>query len=208
MGVQREENPVFRFNPGGGMPLVTVGVFPGMEWAGSEHGVGPPPFFHRTSFAFHGTTLVVGTSESMSLDVRSLGGTLLEIVRLRDVDLTVTDADVQEYRDLMFAMAPDDDTARRRMTERLDAVPILEKKAAYSELLVDPDGNLWVAGLPTGTLSATRWTVFSPEGRLLGDVAVPRRKAFQVLALASTSLLAAWMADLDVHHVGVFAIRK
>jgi hypothetical protein len=208
IGVQREENPVFRFDPGGGKPLATVGVFPGMEWARTEQGIGPPPFFQRTSFALRDTTLIVGTSESMSLDVRSLDGALLEIVRVRDVDLTVTDADVQEYRDLMFSMAPDDDAVRRQVTERLEAVPIPEKKAAYSELMVDPDGNLWVAALPIGTLTATRWSVFSPEGRLMGDVAMPDRKAFQFLALDSTSLLGAWMDDLDVHHVGVFAIRK
>ena len=206
-GLQREQDPVLRFGLEGGAPLGTVGVYPGMEWYATKGGIGPPPFAHRVSFAVRDTTLIVGTSETMSLDVRSFDGRLLGIVRVPGVDLTVTDADVQAYRALLMSRAPQDEAVRKGVMDRLDAVPPPAEKAAYSNVMVDADGNLWVGELPVGTLAPRRWTVFSPEGRLLGDVMVPD-ETFQILDLGADALLGVWMDDLDVQHVGVYAIRK
>ncbi len=206
--VQREEDPVIRFGPEGGAPLNTIGVFAGMEWYRGDRGIGPPPFQHQACFALRDTSLVVGTSDDMSLQLLSLDGDLREIIRVPGVDLAVTDADMKAFVDARLARMPPDENARKQAMDWFDGLPKPEKKAAYSRVMVDEDGDLWVAEAPVRTLAPARWTVFSPDGRLLGDVAVPSDRLFRVLDVGSTKLLGLWMDSLDVENVGVYAIEK
>lgn len=201
---ERERDPVFRVDRDGAL-LDTVGVFPGMEWVRTAQTIGPPPFAHRASFAVRDTSLVVGTSDDMSVEILSLDGALKGLVRLRGVDLGVTDADVAAYRKMMLAFARD---AQQRafVQQRLDAVPMPRKKAAYARIMVDGDDDLWLYDFPVGSQFPPGWSVFSAEGRYLGHVAAPDR--FTALEFGSSRVLGYWTDPLGVQHVRIYAIEK
>jgi hypothetical protein len=51
-----------------------------------------------------------------------------------------------------------------------------------------------------------RWTVFDPEGRMLGTVATPAR--FRVFSIGTDYVLGVWRDDMDVEHVRLFTLEK
>jgi hypothetical protein len=51
-----------------------------------------------------------------------------------------------------------------------------------------------------------RWTVFDPEGRMLGTVATPAR--FRVFEIGTDYVLGVWADDMDVEHVRLFTLEK
>lgn len=53
-------------------------------------------------------------------------------------------------------------------------MPIPERRPAYSEIAVGPDGHVWVEHHRRyRERGPTSWSVFDPDGRWLGDVRVP-----------------------------------
>lgn len=84
------------------------------------------------------------------------------------------------------------------------AVP--EKRPAYSRLLGDQEGNLWVAEYARDARHVTSWAVFDTEGVLLGTVGMPDR--LHVLEIGSDWVLGAWRDELDVEHVRLHELHK
>lgn len=204
-GMARERDPVLRVDLETGALLDTVGVYPGMEWYATEGGIGPPPFGHMTWFALRDSTLVVGTSEDFSVDLYGLDGRLAGIERVGGMDLAVHDGDMEAYREA-WADVVDDPEALKRLLDRLDAIPAPERKAAYSRILADDAGNLWLLEPPTGPIQPKRAFVISAEGRWLGSVALPDR--FVPLDVSASAIVGLWRDELDVQHVRVYAILK
>jgi hypothetical protein len=84
---------------------------------------------------------------------------------------------------------------------------------AYSDLIEDADGNLWVEHfrMAFGRVQGpdrrpTRWSVFDPNGRWLGEVEVPA--SFVVSSITSDKVLGFWQDEFDVEHVRVYALIK
>jgi hypothetical protein len=70
----------------------------------------------------------------------------------------------------------------------------------FSEALVDSDQRLWVAEAAwPAARPPSRWSVFAPEGYLLGDVELSDR--LTPLDSRSDTLLAVWLDDVDVPHL-------
>lgn len=204
-GMARERDPVLRVDLGTGAVLDTVGVYPGMEWYATEGGIGPPPFAHMAWFALRDSTLVVGTSEDFSVDLYALDGRLAGIERVSGIDLAVRDGDMEAYRNA-YAEVVDDPQQLERLMDRLDKVPVPERKAAYSMILADTEGNLWLLGVPVGPHLSREVSVISPQGRYLGTVTLPER--FVPTDIRGDALVGYWRDELDVQHVRVYAILK
>ena len=84
--------------------------------------------------------------------------------------------------------------------QRYDDEQFGEWLPLFSRALVDSDGRLWVAGTTwPDTGSPSQWSVFSPEGFLLGDVELPER--LTPLDSRGDTLLAVWLDEFDVPHV-------
>jgi 6-bladed beta-propeller len=201
---ERERDPVYRVDREGGH-LDTLGVFPGMEWVMVARGIGPPPFAHHTSLTIRDTTVVIGTSDDMSVQIRSLDGALEGLVRLRGVDLSVTDADMAAYRTMMLGLVRNEEQ-RTMIQERLDAMRVPARKAAYGRVEVDGEGDVWLEDVAVGSPFPPGWSVFSPDGRYLGRVGAPER--FRVLELGASRVLGYWTDPMDVPHVRIYAIDK
>ena len=92
---------------------------------------------------------------------------------------------------------------RRRLEEETygETLPL------FASALLDSDGRLWIAGSTwPGEGPPDRWTVFAPDGYLLGDVVLPDR--LTPLASRGDTLLAVWRDEFDVPHVQLHRIGR
>ena len=85
-------------------------------------------------------------------------------------------------------------------------MPFPETMPAYeSTWVVDEEGNLWV---PDYTLPAepATWSVFDPQGRLLGTVDTPA--GGEVTQIGSDFVLGTWTDEMDVEQVRMYRLIK
>jgi len=90
--------------------------------------------------------------------------------------------------------------AAARFRQRYEEEQYGEWLPLFSQALVDSDQRLWVAETTWPDSSRPRrWSVFSPEGYLLGDVELPER--LTPLDSRGDALLAVWLDEVDVPHL-------
>ena len=86
---------------------------------------------------------------------------------------------------------------------------------AFSEMLVDNDGNVWLReydrqdAIDPGESAADaerRWFVFSAAGRLISHVVTPAR--FRPMYIGRDEPLGVWFDQDDVEHVRAYSLRK
>jgi hypothetical protein len=75
----------------------------------------------------------------------------------------------------------------------------------YQAALADAEGNLWVQDFSPGEPPAG-WSVFDPEGRFLGAVAMPDR--FRPQQIGDDFILGVARDELDVERVQLYALEK
>ena len=85
-------------------------------------------------------------------------------------------------------------------------MPIPETMPAYDDLAVDVEGNLWVSEFEPLSDGPQHWTVFDPDGRMLGEVALPQR--LRVAEIGADYLLGISSDDLGVQHVRLYELIK
>jgi hypothetical protein len=110
------------------------------------------------------------------------------------------------------------------ITDRFSSSTAAATLPAYQTLRVDSDGNLWVehqrfnmlpvvrsvlfwsGGMPDDPAVENRWSVFDPEGKLLGDVITPT--GLEISQIGRDWMLGMWTDTLGVQHVRLHRIRK
>lgn len=167
-GVRRDTAQWARWSPRG-VSAELVGAFPHDELMVVEHEGDPmvatPPFGRRTSRVVAPDGFWVGDQVSFELRRHAPGGGLEEILRLEGVDLTLTEA-------LKASVRPAPSEGEPSLVDRLwEGVP--PTRPAYTRLLLDGEGRLWVAEHVAGAAPPRAWLVFSGEGAALGLVTLP-----------------------------------
>ena len=77
----------------------------------------------------------------------------------------------------------------------------------YIQLLVDSEDHLWVRHYKIrGTAGPELWSVFSPEGFLLGTLETPEQ--LQVRQIGRDFLLGIWTDELDVRYIRKYALER
>ncbi|HEX9690881.1 MAG TPA: hypothetical protein VGA22_02160 [Gemmatimonadales bacterium] len=170
----------------------------------ARHRGGAPLFAHNSSVAIRGAELILGDQTDLEVAVYSTTGAVRRVIRVLDRDLQLTDRDAAGAIDLTVAReSPDRQIATRA---RLVAMDTPATRPAYGSILVDRLGNIWVGGYTRYPAVRREWTVFSDDGRLLGDVEMPDR--FAVLEVADTWVLGVWRDEWDVEHVRLYGLEK
>ncbi len=147
-----------------------LGVFPGSELyvvTTAERRSAAYYPFGRSAFAFvWGNLVVITTSDRYEVRAYRPDGSLARIVR-RDHEVRApTRADL---RNAVARRNPD-------RPEALDAVgdmPLVETLPAFAQVLVDRLAYLWVREYRLPGEADRLWTVFDPEGRVLGFFEMP-----------------------------------
>jgi len=210
-GVSRDSITVLRLPPGGApRPL---GRFAGDEMFtqgdGSRVMVAPRAFGLSSEVVAVPDGFFYGATDSYRIGRYDADGKLLRLINVQREPRKVTPDDIERYKESRRQASAQGGRPpeMRQMLERsLDAMSFPETLPAYGELLADPAGNLWVSDYRISADDPGKWTVFNPEGRMLGTVDTPAR--MRVLEIGRDYLLGAWTDDLDVEHIRMFALEK
>ena len=205
-GLSRDPLHLWRYSLDGEL-LDTVGTFEGDEMYRAAVGQGvvgmSVPFGRRARTAPSGTHLFFGSGDSYKIDVFSSNGSLERSIRQLVANAPVTKEEIERIR------RPPEDQSRPRppgFRRMLNTMPFPETKPAYGELVVDAAGNLWVAEYSLRLFDATAWTVFDPQGTLLGTVQMPRGN--RVRQIGHDFVLVTWRDEDDVEHVVMYDLVK
>lgn len=210
IGIHRDMAPVLVFDRKGAL-LDTLGVYPSTETMimrlGPGTGVGPAPFPKSTLLAVADTTVFLGTADEMEVSVLDLDGALKAVFRYPDVALAVQEEDREWYRAQLTEMARTPEE-QQMLGVVFSGLIFPETKAAYSDLVVDPAGAIWLRTgrhfPPIGP--SAEWTVFSERGFVLGTVNFPER--FEPLEFGVDHVLGVWKDEMDVEFVRLYPILK
>jgi hypothetical protein len=212
-GPARDSIIVFRLDSAGAV-TDTLGVFPAgrvevhhMEMLGRSFPMPvPAPFSPGTTVGAGFDIAYVGTNDTYEIRVLDPDGTLRRLIRKDQEPRAVTEADKEAYRTRMRELPSQNNPL---MTQMRDAMAALEYPAtlpAYGRLLVDADGNLWVSGWHVAEDEPVPWSVFGPEGRLLGTVTLPAR--FTVREIGADYVLGQMSDETEIERVVLYRLIK
>jgi len=213
-GLRRERTQLVyrRYSPNGAV-LDSLGVFLLGESYSESSSIGPgmgasmvtdAPFGRRASTNVSGNRLYYASSETYDIQVFDSAGRLERIIRRPVPNRPVTSRDIEAFKaEFVEGSAPG--SWDRRIVDDLE---FPETMPAYGTVAVDALGNVWVAEYGgSGRVDRTgRWTVFNPDGRMLGVVEVPR--GGRLTDIGADYLMGVWLTDLDVPQVRMYRLFR
>ena len=201
-----------------GDPLGTLGTFPGSEamvrTQVSPRGEGAiltsshasPPFPRTTLWAPGEERVYVGDNASFRIHVLDLeGNTLLQIL-CPGLERPLLTRDVTLMKALAMETVGGSAEGRRQVAGFFDDLPHPKLWPAFSRLLVDKEGFLWVREYGPDPEQGTVWFVFRPNGELAGKVVLPPRST--VYEIGEDYIALRPPHELDVARVRIHRIRR
>ncbi len=164
----------------------------------------PVAFGALTARGFHGDAVYV--ADNARAEVRVLGpdGGLRRLFRWAHSPEPVSDEEKAIYRERQLAGA---EASLRPAVERMLAeMPWPKRKGAFESLTVDAGGNVWIRAYRSGREETVRWTVFDPEGRLLGELRMP--EALRVTEIGPDYVLGVHRDEADVQQVRLYPLER
>jgi hypothetical protein len=143
------------------------------ESEGRVVGSGPLPLGRESDVAIGRDRVYIGTAESFEILVFGPDGRRLPPLRKADAaERPVTRADIDAVLELALAAARPD--RHRAIQAQYASIRYPRTLPPYRALRVDALDQLWVEEYPRPQAAAVTWTVFAPDGRLVGEAALPR----------------------------------
>ena len=153
-----------------------------------------------------GDKIVVGVSDQFELRVYGSDGQLERLIRAPFLDRAAT---AEEWREAIEEEIESRDAATnpRRAVEALaELVPAPDVRPAFSGLIGDSEGYVWVRPyLPTRGQPAA-WTVVDPKGQLLGTVDLP--EGFSPTEIGQDYLLGTSRDEMGVEYVHMYRLNR
>ena len=165
-----------------------------------------------------GDLIVISQTNRYELKAFSRDGTPARIVRRGHEPRAVTQGDVDAYIDASIEEEvpyyPDDlsesdiRTYQAEERRRYRSTPVAEHFPAFTSLVVDALDHLWVEEyeFPGEERPGARWTVFDPEGRVLGFVETA--EGLQIYEIGEDYILGHAMDELDVESVQLWPLER
>jgi hypothetical protein len=162
--------------------------------------------FGRSSLhALVGNQVFAADNDTYEIGLYGMDGKLMELIRRRAEPRPVTRTDFDAVRQ-EHTEGMDNPSLAKRFTDMMEKMPVPSTLPAFANLEVDSEGNLWVQEYPAPAAEGTEWTVFEPDGRMLGAVSMPDR--FRPTRIGSDFVLGIWKDDLDVEHLRMYRLEK
>lgn len=162
------------------------------------------PFGRATETVVWGDRFYAAYTDRFEIVRRDAAGTADLIVRASRPTVSLTDAVVEAHKAERLAEA--DERWRARLEELYRDIPFPPTLPAFGDLQVDADGNLWVLDVPLPGDETRHWTVFTPDGELLGAIETPPGVA--VREIGRDYLLGTWSDELDVQYVRLYRLER
>ena len=213
-GLQRDE-VIYQMHGAAGAQLGRLGTFVGgethREYNGNRTRVMSLIFDHDiASFVWRDLVVV---APNYSYEIRAFGadGALRRIVR-RDHEVIVrTAAHLDAYIEDRVIREPERVQAARRRTlrQRYEGIPLPETHPAFVTAIADVLDHLWVQEyrLPGEGDADPEWTIFDPEGRVLGLVETPTVLT-DIYEIGEDYILGRATDELGVEYVRVWPLSR
>jgi hypothetical protein len=202
-GPQADTALLFRLRPNG--QIDTIGGFFYYELYTSGTTTTEMPFGRWAATAASGDLLYYGSGETFEIRTYTSRGELKRITRIDRANPPLTRDRIDEFIERRVSGTSD---PIRRSTQRMffEAVPYPRSLPAFSEFVVDAEGNLWASEYHEFMAAQPRWTVFDRHGRWLGSVDAP--PSFTTYEIGSDYVLGKFVDELDVERVVVHRLMK
>lgn len=212
-GPEAADTMVMQLRDRDGEVVGSFGTHPSYEWHLLDEG--DRSILYRKTFggepvwAVWGDRVVIGHTGRYELKAFARDGALTRIVRRDHRQRAPTAAEVGAYIDAemdrnIWATGAEALALRRRF----EAVPVADNLPAFASIMTDALGHLWVEEYesPANPRPARLWTVFDPDGRVLGIVETP--KDLSIDEVGEDYILGGARSALDVEMVQVWPLER
>lgn len=214
-GLMRRPARVLRLSEDGAR-ADTLGAFPGSEQLVRQREgrlvVEPPVFSRSLSFTAGDDRIYLGPQDPFEINVYSPEGEWLRSIRAPDVDIELGPDRIEAFRSWMLSRLegrpPEQKAAMMRPVDAMLEAGLPDRVPAYSTLLLDPGGHLWVGEyrFELNRHPPDRWVIFDREGRLVSLVRTP--PGFELMAVAEDRVYGRATDELNVQYVVGYAIER
>jgi hypothetical protein len=163
------------------------------------------PFGRTQAHVARGDRLYVLDGALPRIEVFDTAGRLVSVITADIPPRAVTPADLDRYRAETLERTRDAN-AKRRFETAFAELPVPPNMPAFSELRIDPSGHIWAQRYRAFDDEPQSWTVFDPEGRMLGDVVLPT--GLEVYDIGDDYILGKIADDLGVEQVRVHEVQR
>jgi hypothetical protein len=189
----------------------SLGVFPGDEQVIQTQADGgvfrvrtqQAPFGRAGVFAVRDGTYFVSSQDRYEIHAYE-DGALQSIFGVDRHPEAVAAEDVAAFQNAMLEWLDGPNVASVR--RQLEELPYPDVFPAHGVIMTDVAGHVWVQEYPKPWEASVAWSVFDDGFRWLGDVTLPA--ALEVYEIGEDYVLGKWRDELDVEHVGVYALLK
>lgn len=206
--IVRDSVPYYRFDRDGRL-LDTLGWFPSTEAyrivTGDDWMMTGLPFPRAPVRTVARDRFIFGPADAYELQVYTPEGRIERLIRLPYIVRRVTPEDIAAFRARRLQQAEREGT-RARMERILAELPYPETMPPYRALLVDANGNLWVADYRSSDDEPTSWRVFAAHGEYLGVVTLPPR--LELLQIGRDFALVRAIDELEVETIQVHRLVR
>ena len=191
-----------------GALLDTIGVFRGgeswIEREGPMTSYSSPPLARTQRTALASDLLVTGWNEEFRLAYYNRAGRHVRDIRMTSERRAVSEAEQwRAYSAWYREHAPE---RLRALRARFEAMAKHHALPAFDHVRIDRLGYVWVEQTSAAdTASVTAWWVVDHDGRMLGQVEMPR---MTVLDIGADYVLGRVVDDLDVERVAMYDLDR
>ncbi|HEX6861540.1 MAG TPA: hypothetical protein VF414_01930 [Thermoanaerobaculia bacterium] len=153
------------------------------------------PFGPMPAASASGNRIFIGATDRYEIREFGPDGAATRVIRRQVEPQAFTEAHFRAVADQFPQMA----TA-------LAEIPRPSQAPVFAALLVDRENNLWVQDYPSPGATSISWTVFDPQGRMLGQVSLPSN--FRPTDIGADYILGVWTDELGVERVRMYPLRK
>ena len=166
-------------------------------------------FGREPVWALWGDLTVVGNTSRYEVWAFGVDGLLARIVRRDHIPRPPSQGDVDDYIEQRLASnirTPESEKAQFR--RRYQTVPVAEHFPAFTSIISDAVDHLWIEEyeFPGEESPGSLWTVFDPDGRVLGFVETP--DGLRISEIGEDYILGYTYDELDVQYVQVWPLER
>ncbi len=176
----------------------------------SENSLGAPPFGRFTQIAGFDGKLIVGFGLAPEVEWRNERGDVIQLARLElNQDLSISATDISELIELrVAAWGGRGGISAESIRSALDDQPMVESKGAYSLLIVDRVGFVWLGEYVVDPRLVTpkRWHVLGPDGAWKATIDLPDR--FTPFWIDRETIIGVARIEWDVETVQAYELYR
>lgn len=191
-----------------GAPSADLGTHPGEEGfliaTGGFESFSGHPHGKYTVAAVWGDEILISPNDDFTLRAFAFDGRPTRVIRL-DLDAAPpTGADMESWFDAFTAN--DTPEERRAFRETFESFPLLESVPAFTDLVADALGFVWVRAFGGPPDGPGAWIVFDPEGKVVGRVETP--SGLDVYEIGADYVLGRVRDELDIESVQLRPLER